>query len=94
MDNATTKDRIVLAIAGTAWVAGLLIAGSENSCMPWVNMAGGALFFVSCLVLGKVFDRMSKRAPERPTPAGRPVRGVEPNESFGSGLALGVLLKS
>ncbi len=94
MDNTTAKDRIVFAIAGTAWVAGLLIAGSENYYMPWVNLAGGALFFASCLVLGKVFNRMNRRVPEKITPAKLPARAAEPKESFGSGLALGVLLKS
>lgn len=53
----TTKsvyEKICIAMTGLAWVAGLLIAGSDNTCMPWINGLGLILFFLASLILGKL----------------------------------------
>ncbi len=42
-----------IALTGTAWVAGLLIAGSDSSYMPWPNGLGLLLFFSASILLGK-----------------------------------------
>jgi len=40
-------------LAGFGWVTGLLLAGSENATMPWINILGLALFAGSSLLMGK-----------------------------------------
>lgn len=49
----TLGEKMYIAVTGTIWVAGLLIAGSENDFMPWVNGIGLVLFLVSSILLGK-----------------------------------------
>jgi hypothetical protein len=39
-------------LAGTAWTAGLLIAGSESPYMPWLNLIGFFIFFGASLLMG------------------------------------------
>lgn len=51
-------EKCYIAVAGTIWVAGLLIAGSENDFMPWVNGAGLILFLISSILLGKFFRQL------------------------------------
>lgn len=50
---------------GTAWVAGLLIAGSESTGMPWVNITGLVLFSGASMVMGKRLQagKKSKKKP-------------------------------
>ena len=39
------NEKLFVCTSGSAWVAGLLIAGSDNPYMPWVNGFGLVLFF-------------------------------------------------
>ena len=41
-------------ITGTAWITGLLIAGSDSPYMPWLNGMGLLLFFGAGIILGKL----------------------------------------
>jgi hypothetical protein len=50
--------KIQVAVAGCIWVAGLLIAGSDSPYMPWLNVAGAAVFSGAGLVLGKLLSRL------------------------------------
>ena len=40
-------------ITGSAWVAGLLLAGSDGPLMPWINIAGLTLFLAASLLLSR-----------------------------------------
>lgn len=57
----TLGEKWYIAVTGTVWVAGLLIAGSENDFMPWVNGAGLILFLISSILLGKSFRQLEPR---------------------------------
>jgi hypothetical protein len=46
-------EKLITGLTGIAWVAGLLIAGSESSYMPWVNGLGLIIFSGASLLLGK-----------------------------------------
>lgn len=35
------------------WVGGLMVAGSENDFMPWTNVIGLLMFFISSVMLAK-----------------------------------------
>ena len=50
----TICEKIYIGVAGTAWVTGLLIAGSDSSYMPWFNGIGLMLFFGASVLLGKL----------------------------------------
>ncbi len=39
------------------WMAGLLLAGSDSSLMPWVNGLGLLLFLLASLFLGKLLNK-------------------------------------
>lgn len=56
--NKTLGEKCYIAVTGAVWVAGLLIAGSENDFMPWINGAGLILFLVSSILLGKFFRQL------------------------------------
>ncbi len=53
-NKKTLGEKCYIAITGTVWVAGLLIAGSDNIYMPWINGMGLVLFLVSSILLGKL----------------------------------------
>ena len=61
----TTKidymDKGVLAIAGFFWVIGLLIAGSDGSLMPWVNILGLVVFLGSSFLIGSRCQKMDQQ---------------------------------
>lgn len=52
----TIYEKCVIGIIGTAWVAGLLIAGSDSPYMPWLNGIGLIVFFGASVLLGKRFQ--------------------------------------
>ena len=52
----TIYEKCVIGIIGTAWVAGLLIAGSDSPYMPWLNGIGLIIFFSASVLLGKRFN--------------------------------------
>lgn len=56
--NANLGEKFYIAITVTIWVAGLLIAGSENDFMPWINGAGLVLFLISSVLLGKFLRQL------------------------------------
>ncbi len=39
------------------WMAGLLLAGSDSSLMPWVNGLGLLLFLLASIFLGKLLNK-------------------------------------
>ncbi len=49
-------EKSFIGFAGTAWVAGLLIAGSDSPYMPWLNGIGLLLFFGASVLLGKLLN--------------------------------------
>lgn len=46
-------EKIMIAVKGFFWVAGLLMAGSDSNFMPWGNGIGLFLFAVSSFLLRK-----------------------------------------
>ena len=51
MGQSGIGDKIWMVLGCAGWVAGLLLAGSDNPFMPWPNIAGLVLFFISSLGL-------------------------------------------
>lgn len=49
-----TGKMFILTLLGVCWIAGILMAGSESSYMPWVNLSGllinGAASFLLCKI--------------------------------------------
>ena len=52
----TIVEKCSIGILGTAWVAGLLIAGSDSLYMPWFNGVGLLLFFGASFLLGRLLN--------------------------------------
>ncbi len=52
-NKKTIYGKCMIGIIGTAWVAGLLIAGSDSPYMPWLNGIGLIIFFGASVMLGK-----------------------------------------
>lgn len=50
----TIYEKSSIGFLGTAWIAGLLIAGSDSQYMPWINGIGLLLFFGASVLLGKL----------------------------------------
>lgn len=50
----TICEKIYIGVTGIAWVAGLLISGSDSVYMPWFNGIGLVLFFGASALLGKI----------------------------------------
>ena len=55
-NQKTICEKCFIGIIGIAWVAGLLIAGSDNTYMPWLNGVGLILFFGASILLGKFLE--------------------------------------
>ncbi|MCF6246959.1 MAG: hypothetical protein L3J69_06310 [Desulfobacula sp.] len=53
MQQKTIMQKCIMALISIAWVAGLLMAGSENPYMPWANGFGLLLFLLASLLLSK-----------------------------------------
>lgn len=53
-------DKGVSIIAGIFWVAGLLIAGSDSSFMPWINILGLIVFSGASFLIGTRFHKMDR----------------------------------
>lgn len=51
----TKYGKCYIGVMGTVWVAGLLIAGSDSSYMPWFNGIGLILFFAASFLMNKYF---------------------------------------
>lgn len=49
-----TKNIFMLIVLGVCWVAGILMAGSENPYMPWLNLSGLMLNGVASYLLCKI----------------------------------------
>ena len=52
----TIYERCLTGITGTAWVAGLLVAGSDSPCMPWLNGIGLIVFLGASILLGRCLE--------------------------------------
>ncbi|MBU8849016.1 MAG: hypothetical protein KOO65_05560 [Desulfobacterales bacterium] len=50
----TIYEKCFIWATGTAWITGLLIAGSDSPYMPWLNGIGLLLFFGAGILLGKL----------------------------------------
>ncbi|NOX33217.1 MAG: hypothetical protein GXP56_05695 [Deltaproteobacteria bacterium] len=50
----TTYKKCFIGLTGTTWIAGLLIAGSDSPYMPWLNILGLIVFFLSTILLEKL----------------------------------------
>ncbi|MBC8439905.1 MAG: hypothetical protein H8D87_09480 [Deltaproteobacteria bacterium] len=55
-NQKTIYEKCFIGITGIAWVAGLLIAGSDSPYMPWLNGIGLILFLGASILLGKFFN--------------------------------------
>ncbi|MFH1152308.1 MAG: hypothetical protein V1793_00710 [Pseudomonadota bacterium] len=53
LDVTKTWNRGLQIMTGTIWVAGLLLAGSEGSHMPWGNILGLVLFWGASILMAK-----------------------------------------
>jgi hypothetical protein len=45
---------LLLTLLGICWVAGILMAGSENAFMPWLNLSGLLLNGLASYLLCKI----------------------------------------
>ena len=52
----TIYEKSFIGLSGIAWIAGLLIAGSDSQYMPWLNGIGLLLFFGASILLGRLFS--------------------------------------
>lgn len=57
-----------IGLTGIAWVAGLLIAGSDSPYMPWLNGMGVGLFLGAALLLGKFLHPLRSVSGNGPAP--------------------------
>ncbi len=55
------SQKIILMLIGTAWVAGLLIAGSDSPYMPWTNTIGLILFLGASILLGRQLRHIDQK---------------------------------
>lgn len=49
-----TGNIFILSILGIFWIAGLLMAGSESSYMPWLNLLGLLINGMASFLLCKI----------------------------------------
>ncbi len=49
-----TGNIFILSILGFFWIAGLLMAGSESSYMPWLNLLGLLINGMASFLLCKI----------------------------------------
>ncbi len=54
-------DKKLQFIACLGWIAGLLLAGSDNSHMPWPNLLGLVLFYFSTVLMGRGMILLEKK---------------------------------
>nr|WP_319393535.1 hypothetical protein [uncultured Desulfobacter sp.] len=53
---------VVLPLPVMIWIIGLLLAGSEGSLMPYLNIAGAVVFFGASVWLGKILPGLEPDA--------------------------------
>ncbi len=53
MQQINRHEKLWVGIKAFFWVAGLLISGSDNNFMPWVNGIGLLLFAAASLLLAR-----------------------------------------
>ena len=53
MQQTNRREKLWIGIKAFFWVAGLLISGSDNDVMPWVNGIGLLLFATASLLLAR-----------------------------------------
>ena len=95
MQKLTIKDRVLIMGAGLGWIAGLLVAGSENPYMPWINFLGVLVFFGASLILGKTLPMLESEHKKEPvikkiTRQAPVVQRMSPASGMRSRYALGV----
>ena len=56
------KEKCVIGMAGSVWVAGIFIAGSDGPYMPWLNGIGIGLFFCASFLLGRYFHPLNVKS--------------------------------
>lgn len=66
--KGTLYEKCVTGLTGAAWIAGLLIAGSDSMYMPWLNGMGLFVFTGASILMGKRLNQdLSKSTrPEYP----------------------------
>ena len=55
-----TEARLKTGVAGTGWIIGLALAGSEGALMPWLNILGVLVFMGSSLVLSSLLSTLDQ----------------------------------
>ena len=73
------QDKVRNMFIGLAWVAGLLLAGSDGPWMPWGNAAGIVLFWGACAMMGRRMAGAKAGVQEAP---GEKEAGPEPLRGF------------
>ena len=68
------------AAAGTTWVSGLLLAGSDSPFMPWVNILGLLIFMGASASMGRRFRRIDRTGIKNPF---RNIANKAKNPGFG-----------
>jgi len=53
MQQTNRREKLWIGIKVFFWVAGLLISGSDNNFMPWINGIGLLLFATASLLLAR-----------------------------------------
>jgi hypothetical protein len=61
MQQAGGREKLWIGVKAFFWVAGLLISGSDNDVMPWVNGMGLFLFASASLLLARQTLRLSSK---------------------------------
>ncbi len=94
------KQYAVSGFMTVVWISGLMIAGSDNAFMPWLNFIGLGLFIGASLVMGKVLQPQQHQQQKEPLVAKPMTAGNQPQlfwhcpEKRTARYALGVLIKT
>lgn len=52
------RTKTLAGIGSLAWVSGVLAAGSDGPCMPWVNGLGVLVFICASMALGRILPQL------------------------------------
>lgn len=96
--NDNLIKHILLGIITFAWISGLIIAGSDNISMPWINLAGLGLFIGASILMGKVLHLKNSDAPEMKHPIPNRIHEKQVSWQYPGNrkvrYAMGVLIKT
>ena len=87
--------KCMIGIAGTSWITGLLIAGSDSPYMPYLNIIGLLVFFGASILLGKLLAPLNSNEtvliyPKFHQKTDGNIRSSKKRNRINSGYALGI----